>query len=231
MVVLMCALVFGSSMTVFAEPQIFDGVVFDPVYYAEKNPDVVACLGTDANLLFTHYVNFGINEGRAPFDPFVYINGSMADERPDYIIDAENVNKSAAVVPGVTPCLLGNTEVYYENDEQWAISDYLYEQLIYNIKSNAVGDTTYAMTEGDAWQAADLIRHACGANAGFPYDTSDWSANLDKLERNSTTQYTFYVTLTRKNKVAKSVIVLDLTPTMQVAQVWQLVAPKWVTKK
>jgi hypothetical protein len=46
-----------------------DGGVFDAEYYAENNPDVVAAFGTDANLLYTHYVNYGVNEGRLPFAP------------------------------------------------------------------------------------------------------------------------------------------------------------------
>ncbi len=38
--------------------------LFDASYYAEKNPDVVAAFGTDANVLYSHYVNNGIHEGR-----------------------------------------------------------------------------------------------------------------------------------------------------------------------
>ena len=39
-------------------------VLFDAAYYAEKYPDVVAVYGNDANALYSHYVNHGINEGR-----------------------------------------------------------------------------------------------------------------------------------------------------------------------
>lgn len=66
-----------------------DGTVFDAEYYATNNPDVVAALGTDETALWTHYVNYGQNEGRKPcadmaavapesstgdlFDPIFYI--------------------------------------------------------------------------------------------------------------------------------------------------------------
>lgn len=37
---------------------------FDPVYYANHNPDVVAVFGTDPQTLYQHYILFGKNEGR-----------------------------------------------------------------------------------------------------------------------------------------------------------------------
>lgn len=49
--------------------------VFDATYYAEKNPDVVAVVGTDATMLMNHYMNNGIYEGRdasATFNASIY---------------------------------------------------------------------------------------------------------------------------------------------------------------
>lgn len=37
---------------------------FDPVFYAETYPDVVAVIGTDAEALYNHYINNGKAEGR-----------------------------------------------------------------------------------------------------------------------------------------------------------------------
>ena len=37
---------------------------FDPVYYAQKYPDVVEALGDSRAALLNHYLTFGINEGR-----------------------------------------------------------------------------------------------------------------------------------------------------------------------
>lgn len=41
---------------------------FDPAYYAAANPDVVMVLGSDAQVLLSHYLNFGMAEGRVPFE-------------------------------------------------------------------------------------------------------------------------------------------------------------------
>ncbi len=63
---LSAVLLIGSAMTVSAAPQeMKDGTLFDPVYYAEQNPDVVAVLGKKTEVLYKHYVNYGKAEGRA----------------------------------------------------------------------------------------------------------------------------------------------------------------------
>jgi len=49
--------------------------VFDAKYYAEKNPDVVAVVGSDSAALLNHYVTSGIYEGRdasATFNASIY---------------------------------------------------------------------------------------------------------------------------------------------------------------
>ncbi len=64
-------LVFAwGGMTVCAEPVTMeDGTVFDAVYYVENNPDVVAVLGSDATVLYQHYLLCGKAEGRAAAEP------------------------------------------------------------------------------------------------------------------------------------------------------------------
>ena len=64
-------IVFGlGAFTVSAAPvKMSDGQLFDAQYYAQKNPDVVAAFGTDANWLYLHYVVCGKTEGRLPYDP------------------------------------------------------------------------------------------------------------------------------------------------------------------
>ena len=37
---------------------------FDAEYYASRYPDVVSVLGTDPEVLFNHYLTYGIKEGR-----------------------------------------------------------------------------------------------------------------------------------------------------------------------
>ncbi len=53
---------------VYAAPTIMpDGGTFDPVYYAQQNPDVATAYGTDPYALYQHYVTCGRNEGRAAY--------------------------------------------------------------------------------------------------------------------------------------------------------------------
>lgn len=44
--------------------------VFDPQYYADNNPDVVAALGNDPNVLFNHFLVAGMSEGRQGCEDF-----------------------------------------------------------------------------------------------------------------------------------------------------------------
>lgn len=88
------ALSLGCSMIVCAQPEVMpDGTIFDAEYYAQANPDVVDVFGTDVNLLYQHYVQYGKAEGRAAsrwsdvFDlPTEYeIAACATDERSPYL--------------------------------------------------------------------------------------------------------------------------------------------------
>ena len=62
MVVATVAIVGSGSIKAHAETQLMpDGNYFDPEYYAQTNPDVVASFGTDPNSLYYHYCLFGKN--------------------------------------------------------------------------------------------------------------------------------------------------------------------------
>ncbi|SEA73459.1 hypothetical protein SAMN02910384_02213 [Pseudobutyrivibrio sp. ACV-2] len=59
---------------------------FDPKFYAEKYDDVVAALGTDEELLYTHFIMCGIFEGRKgwnDFDPSAYAS-AYSDVKDKY---------------------------------------------------------------------------------------------------------------------------------------------------
>lgn len=43
---------------------IFDKDEFDAEYYAQNNPDVTAALGTDEDVLYRHFIEYGKAEGR-----------------------------------------------------------------------------------------------------------------------------------------------------------------------
>lgn len=68
------AIFLGSTTTANAAPVMMaDGNFFDAQYYALKNPDVASIFGTDATMLYAHYINNGHLEGRAPYDPAIDI--------------------------------------------------------------------------------------------------------------------------------------------------------------
>lgn len=70
------------------------GDIFDADYYAKKNPDVVEVFGSDPEVLFSHYMNSGIHEGRNAgplFDVVMYrkqnsdLEGMFADNWEAYV--------------------------------------------------------------------------------------------------------------------------------------------------
>ena len=64
--------ILGSCLTANAAPVMMtDGTFFDAEYYAQTNLDVVGVLGTDATVLYHHYMNNGKAEGRAPYNPAI----------------------------------------------------------------------------------------------------------------------------------------------------------------
>ena len=63
-------LFLGVKIDAAAAPKTMpDGGIFDAEYYAQNNPDVVAVLGTDENVLYQHYLSSGRLEGRQPYAP------------------------------------------------------------------------------------------------------------------------------------------------------------------
>lgn len=67
-----------------------DGVIFDAEYYAKTNPDVVQAVGNDFNNLYTHYIAFGVEEGRAAYE------GDSGQKLPaDYTEDVINEYKES----------------------------------------------------------------------------------------------------------------------------------------
>jgi hypothetical protein len=70
--------------------------VFDAKYYAEKNPDVVAVVGTDATVLMNHYMSNGVYEGRDASATF-------------------NVDAYASANADVATVAAGNYEVLFEH--------------------------------------------------------------------------------------------------------------------
>ena len=51
-------------LSVSAEVPAEYAAIFDAAYYADTYPDVAAACGNDEDLLFAHFVNCGMAEGR-----------------------------------------------------------------------------------------------------------------------------------------------------------------------
>lgn len=83
---------------------------FDPVYYAEKYPDVANAVGTSQSALINHYITFGINEGRyqnaeeeAAGKPLnTYIDVDITNQTVTYILDGTAVFSSPCVTGDVS---------------------------------------------------------------------------------------------------------------------------------
>lgn len=74
------AVLFGGGFSAYGAPQtMFDGAVFDAEWYRGQNPDIDAAFPADASaeMLYEHYVVFGVNEGRLPFE------GAAAEGMPE----------------------------------------------------------------------------------------------------------------------------------------------------
>ena len=92
---------FGSGITARASG-------FDPVYYAERYPDVANAVGTSQKALIQHYIDFGVYEGRfqnaaeeAAGTPLnTYIDIDLTNQQVTYILDGEQVLQ--------TPCVTGD---------------------------------------------------------------------------------------------------------------------------
>ena len=90
MTALLAIIVLGNSLTALAAPETMpDGTVFDAEYYAQMYPDVVAALGTDADALYQHYINYGRTEGRS----------GSANGSDDAVPVADNATEPSLVYP------------------------------------------------------------------------------------------------------------------------------------
>ena len=84
------AMILGSSLSAYAEEKIMsDGEIFDAVYYAVYNPDVVNAVGTDENALYQHYVNYGKQEGRLPYASAIGENTTVNVQAVDNSLEIE----------------------------------------------------------------------------------------------------------------------------------------------
>ncbi|OIZ62720.1 hypothetical protein BLA28_20205 [Eisenbergiella tayi] len=85
----------GCSMTAYAQPKTMpDGTVFDAEFYAQNYPDVAAVFGTDENLLYQHYVQYGISEGRLAANSAVNLDANVITTKMLIHHDGSDVENS-----------------------------------------------------------------------------------------------------------------------------------------
>lgn len=68
---------------------------FDPNYYANMYPDVVAALGTDPGALLNHYLSYGRAEGRLPYEGAM--PGAAVDGMADTAVNVAETSQFIAV--------------------------------------------------------------------------------------------------------------------------------------
>lgn len=101
---------------------------FDPAFYAATYPDVVAAYGNDPNALYSHYLNFGMNEHRyknaeeaatGQIDeltiPSTYVDVDLTNQQMNYYVNGEVVLSSAIVSGNVNNGNGTPTGVFYIN--------------------------------------------------------------------------------------------------------------------
>ena len=102
------AAVFMSAALMFSGKEA-KATDFDPAFYAQQYPDVVAAYGTDPAALYQHYLDFGINEHRF----------KNAYEAAGITADAQVVIPSTYVDVDIT----GQTMTFYQQGEAVLVSD------------------------------------------------------------------------------------------------------------
>ncbi|WP_024867274.1 L,D-transpeptidase [Butyrivibrio sp. FCS014] len=102
------ATVFAVAAILWCSPTKAYASGFDPVYYAERYPDVANAVGTSQKALIQHYIDYGVYEGRfqnaaeeeagTPLNTYIDIN--LTNQTVTYILDGEQVLQ--------TPCVTGD---------------------------------------------------------------------------------------------------------------------------
>ncbi len=167
-----------SSFTVLAAPRTMpDGTVFDPEYYAAANPDVAAALGTDPNVLYSHYKTYGIKEGRKPYA------GSASAVQPaapsaassdtyfavgPYIVykaytsskltDAQLINNAATAFAYLPPELLN--QFFTTNNDTMAYRDMAHDSKFATGRVSGYNKQTWSVTNGQ-WTLANSAINIC----------------------------------------------------------------------
>lgn len=161
------SIICGSSMTAFASPEPTpDGGVFDAEYYAENNPDVVAALGTDKNVLYQHFVMFGVNEGRLPFAPDTDWKESLVLQDP-VKVGPNPYDEQKEDVQLVTTYAPGTTRV----DDDGAVLIYAEEDTLYTVNTTGLASNGHSdkVVNMNCWFTDMDENNSLVAKAGYEW--------------------------------------------------------------
>ncbi|MCR4649535.1 MAG: L,D-transpeptidase [Lachnospiraceae bacterium] len=104
----------GSEETVGTVKVMKDKTLFDPTFYANTYPDVVAVFGLDDNKLYAHYTRYGKKEGRMAFEGQVVNATAPPKTLTGNSAYCLKINKSACTVTVYTKDESGNYTVPYK---------------------------------------------------------------------------------------------------------------------
>lgn len=122
----LAVMLLGSSFPVYAAPECMaDGNIFDAEWYLDQNPDIAAVFPADvsAEVLYQHYVAYGAQEGRAPYNAAAF---DPANILPDP--GTSNSVPNTTIPSNLLPAVSRNRDMQ-NYSYSWAntIKSYLYE--------------------------------------------------------------------------------------------------------
>lgn len=91
---------------------------FSELYYAEKNPDVVAAYGDSREALLKHYNEFGKKEGRLPTPPTENFNEAY------YLLNNPDVNANVSSGHGFASGLAHYRYIGWKENRKWTLPSY-----------------------------------------------------------------------------------------------------------
>lgn len=181
---------------------------FDPIYYAQTYPDVAVALGTDATVLYNHYITYGQKEGRIPYaggQPGEAVNGiagTTAQTQPQAPATTGQLQTATGLpLPSpenpiiVSPCTGSKYDLVYDLSNwtaaQW---DYFYKkQAEFDASEYAKVGWTEAQVQERLLSLKEMypegtVVGTCGAGAGKIQNAlygnpRDWTIGYDKNEQ------------------------------------------------
>lgn len=163
---------------------------FDPIYYAQTYPDVAVALGTDATVLYNHYITYGQKEGRIPYaggQPGEAVNGiagTTAQTQPQAPATTGQLQTATGLpLPSpenpiiVSPCTGSKYDLVYD------LSNWTAEQWDNFYKRQAEFDASGYVKVG--WTEAQVQERLLSLKSMFPEGTvvGSCGAGASKIEK------------------------------------------------